>query len=257
MSKYLTERTESDLLLFTINRKAIRNAIDFEVMDGLMEVINTVRNDTSIKALLITGCGNEAFCSGGDLSVFHELHTKEQAYLMLSKMGNILYELLTLNRPTVAILNGTAIGGGCELATACDFRIAKAGTKFGFVQGRLSITTGWGGGTMLMEKLPYDQASYLLYSAQTFSVEVGKEKGFIHKVLNEPEWSAQGMKWVSDLVEHSSSKVLSAYKQIAINRWDAMNVRDRMLEEIKQCSILWESEEHHEAVSSFLKRKST
>jgi enoyl-CoA hydratase len=256
MSKTLIERTSSDLLIFTINRQDVRNAIDYDVMEGLKEAIKTVRSDPSIKGLLIRGSGDEAFCSGGDLSVFHELHTKEQAFSMLSKMGNILYDLLTLNRPTVAVLNGTAVGGGCELASACDFRLAKAGGKFGFVQGRLAITTGWGGGTILLEKLPFDKASYLLYSAQIFQVEMGEEQGFIHKVLDQKNWEEEGIKWAETLIQNSSSNVLSSYKEMAINKWILTNVKERMLKEIKQCSVLWEGEEHHLAVNSFLQRKS-
>jgi enoyl-CoA hydratase len=255
MSKTLLERTATNLLIFTINRKEIRNAIDYDVMEGLVKAIDTVRQDPSIKALVITGSGNEAFCSGGDLSVFHELHTKEEAFVMLSKMGNILYDLMTLNRPTVAILNGTAVGGGCELATACDFRLAVRGSKFGFVQGRLGITTGWGAGTMLFEKLPFDKASYLLCSAQTFPVEMGEANGFIQKVLNGPGWKDEGIQWIEKLLQNSSSSVLSSYKEIAINKWIVSKVKERMLQEIIQCSALWESSEHHEAVRSFLERK--
>jgi enoyl-CoA hydratase len=255
MSKTLVERTTTNLLIFTINRKDIRNAIDYEVMQGLKEAIEMVKKDLSIKALLITGSGNDAFCSGGDLSVFHELHTKDEAYTMLSKMGHILYDLMTLNRPTVAILNGTAIGGGCELATACDFRLAVGGSKFGFVQGRLGITTGWGAGTILLEKMPFDKASYLLYSAQTFAAEMGEEQGFIHKVLSGPNWKDEAIQWIEKLLQNSSSSVLSSYKEIAINKWVLSNVKGRMLQEVTQCSVLWESEEHHEAVKSFLKRK--
>ncbi len=70
---------------------------------------------------------------------------------MLSKMGKILYDIATLPVPTIALINGAAVGGGCEIATACDFRLVAKDAKCGFIQGTLGITSGWGGGTYLFE----------------------------------------------------------------------------------------------------------
>ncbi|KAA0548187.1 enoyl-CoA hydratase/isomerase family protein [Bacillus sp. BGMRC 2118] len=255
MKKTKLEHLDNNLLLFTINRPDVRNAIDYDVMEGFKEAIHTVKSDVSIKGLIITGTGEEAFCSGGDLSVFHGLHTKEEAYSMLSKMGDILFELMTLNRPTFALMNGTAVGGGCEIATACDVRIAKTSTKFGFIQGKLGITTGWGGGTMLVEKLPYDKAYEMLYSANVYSSDEGIELGYLNKVFNEIEFRKEGINWIEELLHTSSPSVLSSYKEISVRKWTASNLKTRMNAEIKQCSILWEGEEHHNAVNKFLTKK--
>jgi enoyl-CoA hydratase len=216
MEKTKAEKTMSGIMVFTIQRPNVRNAIDYDVMDDLNEIIDKVSNDPSCKALIITGSGEEAVCSGGDLSVFNQLHTKEDAHTMLSKMGHILYRLMTLNRPTVALFNGIAIGGGIELATACDFRIARSGTRFGFVQGRLAITTGWGGDTILFEKLPYDKACHLLYSAQTYSVEWRAEQGFVHHVINETNWREEGIYWIENMIQHSLPEFLFSYKEMAV-----------------------------------------
>ncbi|MBM6618564.1 enoyl-CoA hydratase/isomerase family protein [Bacillus suaedaesalsae] len=255
MKKTKLERLHNQLLLFTINRPDVRNAIDYQVMEGFKEAIHTVKQDSSIKGLIITGSGMEAFCSGGDLSVFHGLHTEEEAYSMLSKMGDILFELMTLNRPTFALMNGVAVGGGCEIATACDFRIAKESTKFGFIQGKLGITTGWGGGTMLLEKIPFDRACKMLYSANVIPSETGVELGFINQVFDEGEFQEEGIKWIEELLNNSSSDVLASYKAMSVRKWLSSNLKSRMNEEIKQCSILWEGEEHHHAVNAFLARK--
>jgi len=167
---YTIEKREKGYLLFTITRSKKRNAINYEVMRGLREAVNRAA-ESDIKALIITGEGSQAFCSGGDLSVFHLLHTKEEAYPMLSEMAGILYSLLNLSKPTIALLNGTAIGGGCELASACDFRLARKGIKAGFVQGKQAITTGWGGGSILAEKLPAANAMKLLMEGELETAE--------------------------------------------------------------------------------------
>lgn len=251
MGKVLVERTENGVVWLTINRVEKRNAIDFDVMDSFKRVIDEVEGNKSDKVLVITGAGNKAFCSGGDLSVFHNLQTKEEAYQMLTKMGEILYSLVTLTKPTVALINGAAIGGGCEIAAACDFRVASENAKFGFVQGKLGITTGWGGASMLLEKLPYDKAMTLLMTANRFSALEGEELGFISKIFAAENLKEQCEDWIQAYVEQSSG-VLAAYKQAAVKKWEGANLRDRMFTEINQCSILWESDEHHEAVKSFL-----
>src|SRR5690554_2130124 len=132
MGAYTLERLEDGILLFTITREDKRNAINFEVMEGLTLAIERAK-EADVKILAITGEGDKAFCSGGDLSVFHELRTDEKAYEVLSKMGNILYQLTMLEKPTAAILNGLSLGGGCEIAAACDFRIGKKGIEAGFI----------------------------------------------------------------------------------------------------------------------------
>jgi enoyl-CoA hydratase len=254
VEKTSVKKTDDGIVVVTINRPSVRNAIDYDVMDQLNIVINEVREDKSCKALVITGEGEQAFCSGGDLAIFSELHTENQAYLMLSKMGNILYKLMTLNRPTVALINGTSIGGGLELATACDFRIARSNGTFGFVQGRLAITTGWDGGSFLYEKMPHHHASKLLYSKKKFSAEFGKEIGFIDYIMQESNWKEEGISWVEELVKNSSPLVLAAYKAIVIRKWESSDLEQRVVREIEQCSKLWALKEHHEDVNMFLSK---
>lgn len=151
-------------------------------MDGLETAIH-MAGKKSVKALAITGEGDQAFCSGGDLSSFHNLKTESKAFGMLSRMAALLKKLLFLRKPTIAILNGTAVGGGCELAAACDYRIAKAGIKAGFIQGTLAITTGWGGGSIIMEKMLPANAMRMLMEAKLYTEEELKELGFIHSVF--------------------------------------------------------------------------
>lgn len=235
----------------TFNRPERRNAIDFDVMNELAVLLEEVKRNGSDKALVLTGAG-DAFCSGGDLRLFHGLYTKEEAYPMLKKMGDILYELMTLPKPTIALLNGPAIGGGCEIAAACDYRFAASRAMVGFVQGHLAITTGWGGAAMLFEKLRYDQAMTLLCSAQRFSAGDALEMGFIHEVF-ESDVKLSCQKWIESMLS-PRVEVLSAYKQAAIHKWKETQLKRRMEQEIEECAVLWESPAHHEAVASFLKR---
>lgn len=252
MSNCLLKTFVGDSILqLTINRPDKRNAISYEVMDELDAALEMARVDDQVKILLIRGASEQAFCSGGDLSEFHALETEAEAFRMLSKMGHVLYKLATFPKPTIAYINGTAIGGGCEIATACDIRIAKQGVKMGFVQGNQAITTGWGCGTILMEKMPVSDALSLLWSASIILAEEAKEYGFITEVV---ECDEQALSYL-DQFNDKQSEVLRAYKSILIRKWEQTNLEERMIEEIKLCAKLWEKEEHMLAVTQFRERR--
>lgn len=244
------------ILTFTIDREEKRNAVNDEVMDGLKKVIKHIKENKDVRFLVITGAGEKAFCSGGDLSEFHSLKTAEEAFGMLSKMGNILYELATLHVPTIALINGTAVGGGCEIATACDFRLVARHAKCGFIQGTLAITTGWGGGTYLFERgLRHDRALKMLIDAKPYDAQTLYDIGWAMRVFDGPKEEAleafiEDMKKVHPSVHH-------AYKEIELRKWRERNVYGRVMEEIRLCAKLWESEEHEKAVERFLSKSSS
>lgn len=249
---YTIEKRENGYLLFTITRNEKRNAINYDVMDGLVEALSRAK-ESDIKALVISGEGDSAFCSGGDLSVFHLLQTEEEAYSMLSKMANILYSLLTLSKPTIALLNGTAIGGGCELAAACDFRIARQGIKAGFVQGKQAITTGWGGGSILVEKFPAPIAMKLLMEAETQTAEYLHTAGFIDALYTDDPIIA--CETFLEKILSVDVPVLESYKRMLMRKWEESGLRERIEKEVRVCSVLWESDAHHEYVQKFIRKK--
>ncbi|WP_042456140.1 enoyl-CoA hydratase/isomerase family protein [Neobacillus dielmonensis] len=248
---YQIEKREKGYILFTITRNEKRNAINYEVMHGLAEAIRLAGKEAS-KALVITGEGEKAFCSGGDLSIFQLLHTKEEAYPMLAKMADILYSIMTLPVPTIALINGTVLGGGMELASACDFRLAKKGIKAGFVQGKQAITTGWGGGSILAEKLPHSVAMKILMEAELQTAEFFYDIGFFNALYEgSPIFSCESFLGKLLLTDQA---VLEAYKKIWVRKWTESNLRDRIEAEVKNCAWLWESDAHHSYVTAFINK---
>ncbi|MFS0861375.1 enoyl-CoA hydratase/isomerase family protein [Fredinandcohnia sp. 179-A 10B2 NHS] len=254
MNKYIVSRDdELGIVWFTINRPDKRNAIDYDVMDGLALTISEVEKEENDKILVITGAGDKAFCAGGDLTAFQTLFTQEDAYQMLSKMGTILYSLATLSKPTVALLNGLAIGGGCELATACDYRLASSGSRVGFVQGSLGITTGWGGASLLLERVPSTTALEMLLSGSIYSAQEAYELGFINQLVSANDTLGESNHFITSNIAHST-KVINAYKKVVNTKFNSTGLKERMFEEIKECSRLWASEEHHKAVYKFIQK---
>ncbi|MDM5295562.1 enoyl-CoA hydratase/isomerase family protein [Peribacillus simplex] len=246
------EKDIRGIMKILINRPEKRNAVNYQLMDELKSILSKAAHDDEVKLLVLTGAGSEAFCSGGDLSEFQDLHTEEEAFTMLSKMGEILYTLAVFPKPTFALINGSAVGGGCEIATACDFRLAKSGAKLGFVQGTLGITTGWGGASLLLEKIPEQKALKLLLDAKIHKAEEAKEFGFVDEIVGEglDGWE----KFAEDFLRHETG-VLMAYKRLLVHKWEYSGLRGRMDAEIRECSKLWASDEHHDAVGRFLNKK--
>jgi enoyl-CoA hydratase len=236
----------------TLNRPSVRNAINFEVMEKLSALLNTAKADDDVKILVITGAGTKAFCSGGDLSAFHSLKTEEEAFGMLSKMGKVLDELFFFPKPTAALLNGSAVGGGCEIASACDIRLARAEAKVGFIQGKLGITTGWGGGSYLLERIGQAEAMDLLYSSSPVTAKQGMDRGFIQYVIkgnSKKETDRYFRRYTAQPLG-----VINSYKTLQLKRYDQQKIKHNVQLEIKRCAKLWASDEHHRRVEAFLKK---
>lgn len=246
-------KKDQSIAYFTIDRPAMRNAVNYDVMEGLEIFLNEIEDDPEISFAVITGEGELAFCSGGDLSDFHGFQTAEDAWPMLSRGARILYRIATLPMPTIALVNGTAVGGGCELATACDYRLVAAHAKAGFIQGTLAITSGWGGATLLFEKNgPHDRMLQFTSRASVHS-----------------STQLLGLGWATEVYEGDAKQALSrflepklkihrnvhrAYKSIATRKWKTGGLEEAMQEEARVCSVLWESDAHHEAVRRFLNK---
>lgn len=245
---------ENGIATFTIDRPEMRNAINYTVMDGLEQFLNRIENNEDVAYAVITGAGDRAFCSGGDLSEFHTLRTADEAYPMLSRMSGLLYRVATLPMPVIALVNGAAVGGGCEIATACDYRVMSSTAKAGFIQGTLAITTGWGGATLLFEKDgKHDRVLRLLSEAGVHTADQMLEAGWATEIY---EGTAE--KGLQRFLAKMSAYHPAVHFRIAIvlyARWTADFIRDRMIEESRQCSILWGSDAHHEEVAQFLSKK--
>jgi len=253
MNKVIITEPIKGVIELKLSRPSKLNAIDFEIMEELTENLHNLQSNKELRAIVLVGEGEKAFCSGGDIEVFKNIKTRDEAYEMLSKMGEVLYQLMTFPLPTFAFLNGLAFGGGCEIAAACDFRVAKQGITVGFIQGRLSIITGWGGATILHEKLTYDNAMSLLFSAKTISADKAKEIGFITEIVSEQSFIQKAYEFMDQALIKNSS-VLRAYKAIKVDQWIRSNLYSRMMSEINSCAELWASDDHHLAVEKFLSR---
>lgn len=241
------------IVQFQITRPDIHNAVNHEVIDGFALFLERLKQP-DVHFGVITGEGNKSFCSGGDLSVFHSLQTEQQAWEIHHRMATLLYELAIQPVPVIALINGTAIGGGAEIASACDYRLIHTDAKAGFVQGRLAITSGWGGTTLLHEKgMRYDWLLKMTSDAKPLDAKELVSIGWATEVYEGDKWVALSQ-FLSQMKLHHPS-VAKGYKQLLTAPLRKPEVKQRILDEARMCAVLWEQEPHHEAVAAFLNRK--
>ncbi len=230
-----------------LNRPKQKNAVDMEVVHQLLEHLKRLSENENLTILMIRGEGG-AFCSGGDLQAFHELRSKDDALTMLKPMCQVLKKIVALPAVTVSFIDGPAVGGGAEIAASTDFRIATKRSKVGFIQGRLHLTTGWGGTSILKRRVGEVVALQMTGTAHIYTAEEVKDIGFINKIV--PSIS-EAYLWAERWI--TAPAVIRNYKSIL--SIDKEKLYTEMNREVDICSSLWESEEHHEAVECFLRKE--
>lgn len=175
------------LAVLTINRPHARNAIALDTMDELDKAIDAA---AGARALVITGAGDKAFVSGGDLKELAALRTHEQAAEMANRMRRVCGKLAGFPGPVIAALNGHTLGGGAEVAVAADIRIAAADIKIGFNQVALAIMPAWGGAERLTRLVGRSRALLLAGSGEVVTAPEAERLGLVDRVLPRPEFDA-------------------------------------------------------------------
>ncbi|WP_163970758.1 enoyl-CoA hydratase/isomerase family protein [Oceanobacillus halotolerans] len=243
---------KKDYAIIRLNRPAKRNAISLGMAKQLKEAIEQVK-EMDIKCLVITGSGDQTFCAGGDLNHLHGNLTSDEAFRNLYDMKEVLYGIASFPVPTICLLNGDAYGGGCELATACDFRLAKENTTFGFVQSKLGIMPGWGGGVLLYEKLHPSIAYQWLVEAGMYSASYLQQQGWIHRII--PSDEIDDLEKLLKPYIQKSLKQMYLFKKQYKKKLSMIGLSAQMDEEVRDCATLWDTTEHKQAVERFLSRK--
>jgi len=245
----LYEETEYGII--TLNRPSKRNAISQKMAQQLDEILDDIRQ-RPIKFLLIRSEGAGVFCAGGDLTELHGDLTEEEAYEALHIMKTVLHKILTFPVPTICLLQGNALGGGCELATACDFRLVKEDTTFGFVQSNLGILPGWGGGAILYKKVAKNFAFQWLTKGSIYGASYLYEREWIHSIIKKKDWENVDT-YLQPYISKSYDQMCYLKAQF-LEALDVDELYEAMDRESSRAAKLWPSEHHQQAVNAFLQR---
>ncbi|MCB8817115.1 enoyl-CoA hydratase/isomerase family protein [Desulfosporosinus shakirovi] len=168
------------ILLVTINRAEVRNALNWETWEDIGQLAKEINNDESVKVVIITGAGDKAFAAGADLRWLLERPSIEA---LEPGVQGVLTELENTIKPIIAAVNGFALGGGCELAMACDLRVSSEGGKFGLVEPTVGILPGGGGTQRLPRLVGKGKAKELIFTGEVIDAVEAERIGLVNKVV--------------------------------------------------------------------------
>ena len=177
----LLTHLENRIFTITINRPDKLNALNKDVFTDLNTALDEVENNQEIKSVIITGSGPKAFVAGADIAEFAGL-SKEEAMALARRGHNTFARIENSAKPVVAAVNGFALGGGCELAMSCHFRVASENAKFGQPEVNLGLIPGYGGTQRLVQLIGKGKALELLMSAHMIDANEAKELGLVNYV---------------------------------------------------------------------------
>ena len=184
MKKHILTESDEGILTIRLNRPEKLNAIGIEMIYQLLEVLVKVEKDKSVKVVLITGMGDKSFSAGGNLDEFKALD--KEGIIDWIQSGHKAFQLLeNLSKPTIAVISGYCLGGGMELAMACDFRIAAENAIFGSPELKHGWIPGWGGLTRLTRMVGESKAKEVIMLSENFDAEKAYQMGLVLKVTKD------------------------------------------------------------------------
>ena len=245
---------QDGLATLRVNRPAARNALNWAAQEQFAAAVADVARESAVRALIITGTGDKAFVSGGDLKELSH-HPERAAGERLNRvMGNALTALTQLSIPVIAAVNGDAFGGGCEIVTACDLRLATASARFCFAQVRNALCTGWGGTARLVPLLGQARALDLLLTARQFGAEEAQRLGLVQQVVADTAALETAVSQLAHSLMQLPRHALAASKQL-IYAASQIPVTETHQLETELFVDLWSQPDHLEALAAFREKR--
>lgn len=181
MPDLVTSVRQGDCLWITIHRPEVMNCLSFPTLRRLRTLFHSVRADLDLRAILITGAGDKAFCAGADLKE-RKTMAPERVPLFVKNIRLTMDDLESLPQPTIGVVNGVAYGGGMELLLACDLRVCAPHAQFGLTEASLAIIPGAGGTQRLPRLIGRARAKELILTARKFDATEAERIGLVNRI---------------------------------------------------------------------------
>jgi enoyl-CoA hydratase/carnithine racemase len=235
-----------------IDRPQARNALNLATMRSLGLALDEAESKRA-RVLVIRGAGDRAFCAGGDLKELEHMRSAEQAAKMARTMRTTLDRLNLLRMPVIAALNGDALGGGAELALACDFRIAAAHARIGFPQVNLGLIPAWGAPERLAALLGRARALHIMLTGKPLTAEEAMHAGLVEEVVPSDRFEARVQELAKDIAGAPPAAVTGIKRSVD-------SVRPQRNPELAEKAIAefartWAAPAHWRAVEKMEKRR--
>lgn len=235
----------------TINRPNALNALNTEVLKELDEVFRYIDTAVEVKAVIVTGEGR-AFIAGADIAQMSKLNGTEGRDMTIQ--GQLVMELIeNINKPVIAAVNGFALGGGCELAMACDIRLASEKAKFGQPEVNLGIIPGYGGTQRLPRLVGKGMAKKLIYSAQMIDAKEAYRIGLVQEVVEADKLMEEAEKLAKTIM--SKAPVAIKMAKVAINNGLNTDLKTGVQFEAEAYTSTFVSEDRVEGMEAFVEKR--
>ena len=248
----LLEQPEAGVYLLTVNRPKSLNALSGETLDELAHAFQRVAGDASARVLLVTGAGDRAFVAGADITELQGFGPAEaQAF---SERGHRTFRMLEmLPVPAIALVNGYALGGGCELALACDWIIASERATFGQPEVNLGVVAGFGGTQRLPRRIGLARAMELLVTGRMVKAEEALRIGLVNQVVAPERLVATGLE-VARTIAAKGPVAVRLTKQI-VQRGQDMDHANACQQEVFALAITCATADQKEGTKAFLEKR--
>lgn len=242
---------ENGILTVVINRVEKMNALNNEVLTELNKVLDEIERNPEVRSVIITGAGSKAFVAGADITEFGGL-SKEEAMAMSKRGQDTFFRIENSTKPIVAAVNGFALGGGCELAMSCHFRVAAENAKFGQPEVNLGLIPGYGGTQRLVQLIGKGKAMELLMSAGMIDANEAKELGLVNYVTAADSLLAKTREILSLVNSKAPLAVAGCIKAANAVFDETQNGFETEIQEFGNCFV---TDDMKEGVAAFLEKR--
>jgi 3-hydroxypropionyl-coenzyme A dehydratase len=249
--QFLKVDREEDVVQITINRQDKLNAMNLGVMDEFISLLDNLEKDSS-KVIIITGEGTKAFSAGADIEYMSKIGPAEAEKYAL-RGHEVLNKIEKLEKPVIAAVNGYALGGGCELALACDIRFASNNAQLGQPEVTLGICPGWGGTQRLLRIVGPARAKDLIFSGRRIMVEEALSMGLINKIFPSDSLLFETKAYAKVLSKNSSFAI--GISKMLVNRGMDTNLDTGLKLEIYSWAVCFSTKEREERMRKFIEKK--
>lgn len=251
MYQNLKYEVKDGIAYVTVNRPKAMNALSCEVLDELVAAFTVVEEDPAVQVAILTGEGR-AFVAGADISQMVDL-TGIEGQEMMKKGAKVMDFIEGISKPVIGAINGFALGGGCELAMACDIRIASEAAKFGQPEVNLGIIPGFGGTQRLPRLVGKGMGKYLIMTADMIDAQEAYRIGLVEKVVTAEELMPTCEKIAQTIM--SKAPIAIKHAKVAVNNGIMLDVKTGVALEGEACAAPFCSQDRDEGMKAFLEKR--
>tara|TARA_R110002072_G_scaffold109160_1_gene236269 strand:+ start:34868 stop:35758 length:891 start_codon:yes stop_codon:yes gene_type:complete len=248
-SRVLSER-RGDAVLVTLNAPERRNAIDQEMVDGLHAVLDELEHDETVAAIVLTGAGEKAFAAGADIAQLRDRTSSDALKAINSSIFNRIEEFAV---PVIAAVKGYALGGGCELAIACDLRVLGESAKMGQPEVKLGIIPAAGGTYRLPRLIGLGLARELVYTGRMVAADEAQRIGLANKVVPDAEVVDAALAMADEIAKNGRLAVRAAKR--SLNALSRPGHENAVVFESSTQAVLFDSDDKKARMDAFLSKQ--